>query len=54
MLRSNGVRLLRSLPAKFVRHADEPVLDNPSTLSLALDLSFIIILQILRRFICLL
>jgi len=33
MLRSNGVRLLRSLPPKFLRHADEPVLDNHSSLS---------------------
>ncbi|KAL9321875.1 hypothetical protein ACSQ67_009928 [Phaseolus vulgaris] len=30
MLRSNGVRLLRSLPAKFVRHADEPICEGVS------------------------
>ncbi|KAK7334783.1 hypothetical protein VNO80_26547 [Phaseolus coccineus] len=33
MHRSNGVRLLRSLPTKFLCHADEPVLDNLSSLS---------------------
>ncbi|KOM47792.1 hypothetical protein LR48_Vigan07g149600 [Vigna angularis] len=50
----DDVSLLRSLPAKFICHADaEPVLINPSSLS-PLDLPFIIQLRIFIRFLCLL
>ncbi|BAT89678.1 hypothetical protein VIGAN_06069900 [Vigna angularis var. angularis] len=50
----DDVRILRSLPVKFIRHADtEPILNNPSSL-LPFDFPFIIQRQILIHFLYLL